>query len=109
MADPQFVALYLEPWQQRMFRDFARLGGVKHKLEPKLYKLLLKPIALQIDFKKPVHLNSYRVQFGQWEDEGVDVYLTDAQRAVVLASTGLRADSIRVTTAMLTENQILVK
>jgi hypothetical protein len=98
LSEGKAITLYLEPWQKRMVRDY--LKGIK-------------PIRVfgkvTIDFTKPVHLNTYRVQFTDpREDDGIEIYFTDAQKAYLEEVTALKSvDSMRLNKAML-ETKIIV-
>jgi hypothetical protein len=103
MVEEKVITLYLESWQKRMLQDFAKSVGLK---SPVRFQDIVK---LTIDFKKPQHTNSYRVPNFKPEEEGFDIYFTDAQMAKVEARTGLKAFSLNITKARVEEGSILMQ
>jgi hypothetical protein len=102
MADEKVITIYLESWQKRMLKDFVKSVGIKNTVR------IQEIVKLTIDFKKPQHMNSYRVPIFKLEEEGFDFYFTDAQMAKVEARTGLKAISLNITKARVEEGSILM-
>jgi hypothetical protein len=102
MVEEKVISLYLESWQKRMLKDFVKSVGLKIPVR------IQDIVKLTVDFKIPQHLNSYRVPIFKLEEEGFDIYFTDAQMAKVLARTGLKAISLHVTKALVEKGSILI-
>ncbi len=102
MAREKAVTLYLETWQKRMLTDYVR------SIDPKLLERVRVAVAVTIDFTKPVHLNTYRVvQKPGLEEDGFELYFTEAQRAMLQSATGLRTvSSMHVSGAQLANKTI---
>ena len=98
MRDGKTVTLYLESWQKRMLKDYA-----------KSLKLTRAIDKITIDFSKPVHLNTYRVLNKPWDDEGIEIYFTDVQKAILEEVTGLKVvDSMRLNKAMIEAKTLMI-
>jgi hypothetical protein len=95
MSERKVITLYLEPWQKRMFKDYAKSADLKS------IAALRNMVSITIDFTKPVHTNSYRVpQKPGLEEDGFEIYFTDSQMASLKEATGLLAvSSMHVTQA----------
>jgi len=98
MKEGKAITLYLESWQKRMLKDYA-----------KNLKLVRVGDKITIDFTKPVHLNTYRVPVFDPRDIIIEIYFTDAQKAYLQEVTGIKAvDSMRVSKAMIEEKSLVI-
>ena len=72
------VTLYLEGWQKRMLKDFARIKGVG-----RITTMMIKP-------GKGACPASYKIPVSGMKKDDWLIYLTDAQMLEVKAQLGLR-------------------
>jgi len=95
MSEKKVITLYLESWQKRMFKDYAKSVDLKSIVA------LRNISSMTINFGKPVHTNTYRVITKPGlEEDGFEIYFTDAQMASLKEATGLLAvSSMHVTKA----------
>ncbi len=98
VKEGKLVTLYLESWQKRMIKDYL-----------KSMKLPIVFNKAAIDFRKPVHLNTYRVPYIKEPlDDGIDIYFTDAQKEFLEEVTGLRTvDAMHINKAALEEKIVV--
>jgi len=106
MVEKKAVTIYLEPWQKRMFKDYAKSVNLK------AIASLRNIASLTINFGNPVHMNSYRVpqKPGGLEEDGFEIYFTDAQMASLKEATGLEAvSSMHITAAQFKNETFMIR
>jgi hypothetical protein len=106
MVEKKAVTIYLEPWQKRMFKDYAKSANLK------AITSLRNIVSITIDFTKPVHMNSYRVpqKPGGLEEDGFEIYFTDTQMASLKEAIGLEAvSSMHVTAAQFKSEIFMIR
>ena len=104
MVEKKAITLYLEAWQKRMIKDYAK------SVDLKAIASLRNFATITIDFHKPVHTNTYRVRGKPiLEEDGFEIYFTDTQMAALKEATGLAAvSSMHITNALFENNTLMV-